>query len=714
MKKRILSLVFSVIMVISLVPSLTAYAVPQAYWPIQADYLAAVDSNNDDGIISAVERLNALFPNPSSVDEANMTAWPLQKAAAIYEKRGQFAKAAETYRKFLSLVEYLDENGTDYYDLIRATESLLDHCSVAPAVYTVTEDIVSYHGAKNEPERGTFFGKCKEDGASSAFLLYANFGTESFETYSYLIPDDKKVQILEFAWNIGDETFESLRDIADGRYDDYIRDNVRFMSTLDRPVLLRFAAEANCWGDLSGSKGGDALRKADAETFISAFRHVASIAHSMAGNVAMVFSPNDISNWYMTAEDFYPGDEYVDWVGISTYMEYNAGSSSYGNGNDAFYARGFYDSQIVKIKPIIDAFGDKKPIMISECGFRYNGGSKNESYAAKKVREFYSYVNMVYPEVKTVFYFDHGDYILSGCPSVKYAYNNAVDNNLPMRSTLYGPTVSYCKLDDYRSSTDSLHLYTYADCPGENIKVTYTLNGQQLPSSSEAPYDCTVNASSLSAAKNALVVKVTQGADEYELKYTLNLSGGRITVSGYAPIEQPSPWAAGEVGQAISLGLVPDELQSGYTKGISRGALSKMLSIILDKAYGGTPADTSASFVDTSDADVLKAANLGIINGYRQEDGSYRFKPDNTLKRCEMTAVVNRVARLCGQSVDGFDGEVRFTDTRDHWCGKELGWAVHNGIVKGTTDTTFSPENTLTVEQTIIMVYRLYSAVVGD
>ena len=176
------------------------------------------------------------------------------------------------------------------------------------------------------------------------------------------------------------------------------------------------------------------------------------------------------------------------------------------------------------------------------------------------------------------------------------------------------------------------------------------------------------------------------------------------------PVEKPSGWAEAEVNDAIKAGLVPAELQKNYTAGISRADLSKMLSALLDKVYGKAPQATDAKFTDTTDIAVLRAANLGIINGYKQNDGSYAFKPNNTLKRSEMSAIINRVAKLCGKTTTGYDKEVKFTDTVNHWCKAELGYPVHMGIVKGTSATAFSPENTLTVEQTIMMIYRTYTA----
>lgn len=174
--------------------------------------------------------------------------------------------------------------------------------------------------------------------------------------------------------------------------------------------------------------------------------------------------------------------------------------------------------------------------------------------------------------------------------------------------------------------------------------------------------------------------------------------------------EKPSSWAEAEVNKAIEAGLVPEALQAGYTKAATRENLSKMLAQLLNKVYGKAADKSDAKFTDTTDADVLYAANLGIINGYAQADGTSMFKPANSLKRSEMSAIVNRVAKLCGKTVTGYDSEVKFTDTATHWCKSELGWPVHVGIVKGTSDTTFSPENTLTMEQAIMMIYRAYEA----
>jgi hypothetical protein len=102
----------------------------------------------------------------------------------------------------------------------------------------------------------------------------------------------------------------------------------------DMPVFLRFGHEANGdwypWHPQYSVKYNipDTVSN---ETYITAWRNFANLIHSNAPNVAMVWAPNqgngpDPLPFY---EDVYPGDQYVDWVGMSVYN-----GRTYGNGDE--------------------------------------------------------------------------------------------------------------------------------------------------------------------------------------------------------------------------------------------------------------------------------------------------------------------------------------------------------------------------------------------
>ena len=54
-------------------------------------------------------------------------------------------------------------------------------------------------------------------------------------------------------------------------------------------------------------------------------------------------------------------------------------------------------------------------------------------------------------------------------------------------------------------------------------------------------------------------------------------------------------------------------------------------------------------------------------------------------------------------------GSDKFTDIpAGHWSDEAVGWAVDNGITTGTSDTTFSPDDTLTRAQMVTFLHRYH------
>lgn len=173
--------------------------------------------------------------------------------------------------------------------------------------------------------------------------------------------------------------------------------------------------------------------------------------------------------------------------------------------------------------------------------------------------------------------------------------------------------------------------------------------------------------------------------------------------------EVPSLWATEEVAAAIEAGLVPENLQENYAKPVSRGDVAQIVINLLEKASGleieallaakDAEIDEDA-FTDTTDAAVLAANALGIINGI----GEGKFSPEGTFTRAQMAAIINRIARVLGHETEGFTHE--FTDVEGSWVDEELGWPVSKGIINGIGDGKFGPDSALTTEQTILIIGR--------
>lgn len=95
--------------------------------------------------------------------------------------------------------------------------------------------------------------------------------------------------------------------IAAGAYDSTIRAQALRLKKLRAPVLLRWFAEMNL-----GMNRAYAVSPA---TFVTAWRRIHVIfSRSGAANVRWVWCPNDSGFAQGTAQAYYPGNAYVDWI----------------------------------------------------------------------------------------------------------------------------------------------------------------------------------------------------------------------------------------------------------------------------------------------------------------------------------------------------------------------------------------------------------------
>ncbi len=108
----------------------------------------------------------------------------------------------------------------------------------------------------------------------------------------------------------------SLYDIVDGYCDDYIRHMARQLKDLPHTFLLRFAQEMN----ISAALWWVGHYNRDPQLYIDAYHRVYHLfAAEGVTNVQWVWSPSYSSSpreEWNSAFHYYPGDEYVDWVGV--------------------------------------------------------------------------------------------------------------------------------------------------------------------------------------------------------------------------------------------------------------------------------------------------------------------------------------------------------------------------------------------------------------
>jgi len=178
--------------------------------------------------------------------------------------------------------------------------------------------------------------------------------------------------------------YAALASIARGDYDFYLVPWATAAARFGKPMFLRFAHEMNDpyrypWGPQNGNRPED---------FIAAWKHVHRIFRKMgATNVLWVWSPHISMPWF---EYYYPGPEWVDWVGT--------GILNYGE--VASWSRWWSFHQILeKAYPALLEL--EKPLMVCEFGTLGSGGDILEWY-----RQAFYHVDHTYGRLKAIVFFN--------------------------------------------------------------------------------------------------------------------------------------------------------------------------------------------------------------------------------------------------------------------------------------------------------------------
>ena len=120
-----------------------------------------------------------------------------------------------------------------------------------------------------------------------------------------------------------------------------------------------------------------------------------------------------------------------------------------------------------------------------------------------------------------------------------------------------------------------------------------------------------------------------------------------------------------------------------------------------------TPAQpTGLPFYDVSASDwfvndVAYCYNNGLMNGM----SATRFAPNETTTRAQFATVLYRLAGSPAVTASN-----PFSDCAGHWASKEIAWAYQKGIVTGVGNNRFAPDQQITREQMVTMLFRYSGA----
>lgn len=161
-----------------------------------------------------------------------------------------------------------------------------------------------------------------------------------------------------------EETYK-LKNILEGRFDQDLRAWARAARDFGTPCLVEYGTEMNGeWFPWNGRWNGEQSPAEGVKRFAAAYRHIVELMRAEgASNLAWVFHVNDSDSpaaGWNRFENYYPGDDVVDWLGVSVYgyqtpQEKKDAVGSFREALDAAYAR-------------LTAMAPSKPVLLLEFG----------------------------------------------------------------------------------------------------------------------------------------------------------------------------------------------------------------------------------------------------------------------------------------------------------------------------------------------------------
>lgn len=480
--------------------SVLAYSYPSEFWAVNSKYESALKANDHRMIVEYGNQIIALVSSwTDGPEKRNTMVTRCNQTGISYAALGDYDNAAKTFEM---LYEYTSRCGDEFYDYVISSKARMMQYKSEIRMYT-DGGSSPYYGAVNEKRNGVLFGMCANGATRSKLynesmvLTYQELG-QKLLSYNVGVVQKAAAEgiAVEFALNCPKEKTD-IKNIK--KMDSYLKEISDLFKKYPKvPIYLRFAAEFDIWENLAGP-----------DEFKTAFRYVSDYFKSRNANVAMVWSPNQVSNWYVDIDDYYPGDEYVDWVGMSLYAQkYFLGDPDQKEENEIVFRTGINSNPVIAVKNIVEKYGNRKPIMLSEsgCGHRLvNSGENTTDFALQRLKEYYSYLPMIYPQIKLIAYFDwyvdasseKNDFRLSNNSVMQNEYLKLVKGQRFIQDR-YNNDTDFCYRQIYNGSTveSIFEVSCYAHMYDSTVKsVTYFIDDKYVGVSKEIPYTTVIDAS---------------------------------------------------------------------------------------------------------------------------------------------------------------------------------------------------------------------------
>ena len=468
------------------------------------------------------------------------------------------------------------------------------------------------------------------------------------------------------------------------------------------PVFLRFANEMNGnwvpWGMQPAP--GDPTFAAHAARYVAAFRKVAEVMHAQAPNVAMVWAPNDQPT--TGTEAYWPGSAYVDWVGVSAYLDASAPGQP---GADA------RQSLLANISWIYDHYAAKKPIMIAEGGighYDHIAGQDVTPWAQRQLDAFLAGLPRLYPDIRALVWWSAdkpaaSDYTLSNDPSLLQTFARDTRSPWFLTSPTGTSPVRYVPLGQNPVPADaSISAYVH-DWHQTPARVVYLLDGRQVGTADTPPW--TLSLQGLAAGAHTLTLDAYGPAGHLDASQTVT-----FTVAGFTDLADYG-WAAPDIRALAAKGIIQGVSPTRFDPGAP--VTREQFAALLTRAFALVPSN-STSYSDVSQsswayADIQAAGTLIPSSGST-------FAPTEPISREDVAAALGTLLSGSGQGTSpaspasvlaAFQDASSITPS----LRPAVAVAVSAGILRGFPGGSFEPRQSLSRAQAAVILARALGVV---
>ena len=194
-------------------------------------------------------------------------------------------------------------------------------------------------------------------------------------------------------------------------------------------------------------------------------------------------------------------------------------------------------------------------------------------------------------------------------------------------------------------------------------------------------------------------------------QYTFTMPSGKVEVAAeFVKEVEISPFAD-VATDAYYYDAVKWAVNKGITNGVSetlfgpdQACTRAQIVTFLWRAAGSPEPKSESSFADVAaDAYYAKAVAWAVENGITKGTSETTFHPDETCTRAQGVTFLYRALGKLAAAQAGF------TDVAaDSYYADAVNWAAENGVTNGISETLFGPDGSCTRAQIVTFLYRAY------